>query len=114
MSGIPGVTRHARERMAEYHGRDLTRDEWLAVVLSILDGRSLLVRRAGEHAGEIHDVTVAGVTLRLVWQPVSGHVVTALEDRRTTCRMAAKKRDGRTRASVRIGRGFYDRNGERI
>jgi hypothetical protein len=100
--------------MEQYHGRDLTRAEWLAVVLAILDGRSVLVRRAGERSGEIHDVTVSGVTIRFAWEPVHGHIVTTLRDTRTTCKVAARVRDSRGRASVRIGRGFYDREGNRI
>jgi hypothetical protein len=111
---IPGVTRHARDRMAEYHGRDLTRDEWLAVVLAILEGRTVMVRRAGEHSGEIHDVTVGGLVLRFAWEPLKGQIVTTLRDQRHTCRKAARARDGRLRGSVRIGRGFYDHKGERI
>lgn len=111
---IPGVTRHARDRMAEYHGRDLTREEWLAAVLAILDGRSVLVRRAGEHSGEIHDVAVGGLVLRFAWEPIKGQIVTTLQGQRHTCRKSARTRDARLRGTVRIGRGFYDHDGNRL
>lgn len=111
---IPGVSKHARQRMVEHHGRDLTKAEWHQVVLDVIDGRSVVVRRAGEHSGEIHDVVVAGMTFRVAWEPMRGHIVTVLRDTRTTCRISARYRGGRGRASIKIGRGFYDREGNRI
>lgn len=63
---IPGVTSHARERMVERHGRDLTRAEWLAVVLDILDGRATLLRIGS--AGDTYAVQLGAMTLRIVWR----------------------------------------------
>ena len=74
----PGVSLHARERMAEHHGRDLTRAEWLGVVLAILD-RTALLLRVGP-SGEWWAVAVGAVTLRVVWLPAAGTIATVLAD----------------------------------
>jgi hypothetical protein len=100
--------------MEQYHGRDLTRAEWRAVLLAVIDGASVLVCKAGQNSGEIHDVSVSGQFFRLVWDPVTARVVTVLQDQRKTCKAAARVRGPSRRASVRIGRGFYDREGNRI
>ncbi|RVT96208.1 hypothetical protein EOD42_13915 [Rhodovarius crocodyli] len=79
---VPGVTLHARERMLERHGRDLTRLEWLHAVMSILDRRALLLSSKIQSNGwaECWAVTVGAVTIRMMWSPDRAHVLTVLDD----------------------------------
>jgi len=74
---IPGVTLHARTRMAERIGRDLSRAEWLAVVASILDGTATLLMRDGRR-GEHYAVAVGAMMVRVAWQPDQGLIATVL------------------------------------
>lgn len=111
---IPGVSTHAGERMAEHHGRDLTAEEWRAVVLAVCDRRAVLVREAYMASGAIYDVELVGMRFRVVWKPESGIIATVLQDCASTSQRASQaKREG-IRSSVRMGRGFYDREGNRI
>lgn len=74
---IPGVGAHARDRMAERLGRDLTREEWLDAVERLTGGqlaRLCLTPNGSEHY--LHEL--GGVALRLVWRPDLGMVVTVL------------------------------------
>lgn len=78
---IPGVGAHARDRMAERIGRDLTRVEWLDAVARILDSRAArlyVMPNGSEHY--LHDV--GGVLVRLVWMPEWALVVTVMEAER--------------------------------
>lgn len=110
---IPGVSRHARDRMLERHGRDLTRAEWIAVVSAILDRKALLVRSTPGH-GDLYDVTLVGITLRVAWNPTAGIVTTVLADHSATSRRAQLARKATLRTTVRIGRGWYDKDGNRL
>ena len=76
-TGIPGITTHARERMAEIHGRDLTRAEWLRVMFAILDRRSVLCSRQ-PNGSEIHGVEIAGFSIWLAYHPDRAKIVTVL------------------------------------
>lgn len=111
---IPGVSTHARERMAEHHGRDLTLVEWLAVVSAILDRRAVLVREAYMASGAIYDVELVGMRFRVVWKAESGIIATVLQDCASTSQRASLAKRAGIRASIRMGRGFYDREGNRI
>lgn len=111
---IPGVSNHARERMVERHGRDLTRAEWLAVVLAIIDRRAVLVRLGHGGAGDIYDVELGSVRLRLIWNPGAGVVTTVLHDGAACTRKAEQAKRAGIRTSVRIGRGYYDKEGNRL
>lgn len=78
MNYLPGVCHHARMRMAQRHGRDLTRLEWLGLVSDILEGRAPLLRSGS--AGETYAVQLGAVTLRVVWRPDWGAVATVLPE----------------------------------
>lgn len=109
---IPGVSRHARERMAERHGRDLTRDEWLALVADILEGRSVLLHgMPPDGSGECHLCQVAGVPVRVMWQPMAGLVTTVLGDADSKVAAVANAKRGRIRQSLYAGGGW--RRGKR-
>lgn len=73
---IPGVTSHARDRAEQRLGRDLELEEWLAVVLDILDGRAALVRRF--NGGECYSVAVSGIAFNVWWAPGPGCITTVL------------------------------------
>ena len=74
---VPGVCAHARNRMVERFGRDLTREEWLGAVESITAGRlALLCAMPSGSEHYLHEI--GGVRLRLVWVPERGEVVTVL------------------------------------
>jgi hypothetical protein len=75
---IPGVSRHARDRMQERHGRDLTRTEWRGAVLDIIDRRATLLSVAPN--GEIWAVGIGCLTIRMVWRPEHGLIATVLAD----------------------------------
>lgn len=111
---IPGVSKHARDRMLERHGRDLTRAEWLHVVMQILDRKALLVSAPGGSAGELYDVELVGVTLRVAWNPQRAVIATVLADHSATTRKAQLARRSTIRTTVRIGRGWYDKDGNRV
>ena len=64
---IPGVSDHAHDRMIERLGRDLTRDEWLAVVLAIVERRAVLLCSAD--GSEHYLWTLGEVAMRLIWVP---------------------------------------------
>lgn len=108
---IPGVTHHARTRMAERYGRDLTRMEWLALVLAIIDGRAVRLRAMPENgSGEIYAVSISGLALRVVWQPLGGAVVSVLAPEHQGTRYHAEN-PGRIRKSLLTGGGW--RRGKR-
>lgn len=73
----PGITHHARARMVERIGRDLTREEWRALVLDIIDGRAVLVRRNGD-GKELYAVQVGSITVQAWWAPQGGCVTTIM------------------------------------
>lgn len=99
---IPGVTHHARQRMAERHGRDLTPAEWLALVCDILDGRAVLLRAMPPNgSGEIWAVRMGDMALRVVWQPLDGSVVSVLADEHSGNRHL-DERKGRVRKSLYV------------
>lgn len=98
---IPGVSHHARQRMQERLGRDLTRAEWLAAVAAILEGRALLLcvqPCGGEHY--LHEV--GGVALRLIWRPAQAMVVTVLPAEWGASAVIRTARAGPVRKSLRL------------
>lgn len=109
---IPGVSKHARERMVERHGRDLTRDEWLALVADILDGRTVVLHAPGAAGGggEHHLCQVGTLAVRVVWVPHSGTVATVLGDGQSLAAIEHVKA-GRVRKSLLTGGGW--RRGKR-
>lgn len=80
---IPGVTRHAQERLADHYGIVASKAAWLEAVMSILDRRALLVRVQGtpgrdDLLSEVYALTLAGQAIEVVWKPSVGAVVTVL------------------------------------
>jgi len=77
LPAIPGVSGHARDRMVERMGRDLTRTEWRKLVLDIIERRAVLVRSGG-HGADLYAVTVGPVVVQAWWSPDTGAVKTIL------------------------------------
>lgn len=76
-------TDHARRRMAERWGTDLTEAEWRAAMLTVLQakesgsGQAILERRTA--AGpELWHVKVGCAALRMVWNPAAARFTTVL------------------------------------
>lgn len=72
---IPGVCAHARDRMAERIGRDLTKPEWLELVEAITAGRLPLLCVQPE-GGHHYLAEIGAVRVRLVWRPDWGKIAT--------------------------------------
>lgn len=77
----PCVSWHARERMAERHGRDLTYAEWVSAVADILERRAVLLSAHGDV--QCWAVTVGPIVLRMMWSPGTANVMTVLADEQT-------------------------------
>ena len=73
----PGVSTHARQRMFERMGRDLTRQEWADAVLDIVDRRAILVRVSTDR-NELYAVAIGGVVAQMWWLPDEALIVTVL------------------------------------
>ena len=73
---IPGVTRHAMERAAERIGRDLSRDEWRAVVAALVERRALVLAVDGVRV--TYAVALGALHLTVVWCETDAAVVTVL------------------------------------
>lgn len=106
---IPGVTRHARDRAEERLGRDLTREEWLGLVATILEGRAVLL--CFQENAEHYLATVSGVPLRVVWRPDLGQVVTVLRADMAAAQAIENARGSRLRPSLRFAAHY--RQGKR-
>lgn len=108
---IPGVGAHARDRVAERLGRDLTRDEWLAAVEAITGGRA--VRLAVTDGGAEHYLhELGGVRLRLVWRPDLAMIVTVLPAEWTVDKQSAKTKAGPVRRTLHVCAKF--KGGKRL
>lgn len=98
---LPGVSDHARERAALRLGRDLTREEWLAVVASILTGGAVMQGR--EPTGVEHYlVQVGAMPFRAVWNPATAVIVTVKDMEMEVCKAARLAKASKGRASLRI------------
>lgn len=74
---VNGVSDHARERMVEYLGRDLTDHEWSLVVMQILNREALLIRIQGRNS-ELLRVEIGGVPFTVAWRPMGATIATVL------------------------------------
>jgi hypothetical protein len=102
---IPGVTLHARARMVERFGRDLTRAQWLEVVAAVVDRRGLMV--SAKHNCEIWLVGLGALRLALVWSPGSAAIVTVKDpDEFGISNRSDRAREGRVRSSLVIPGGY--------
>jgi hypothetical protein len=108
---IPGVCAHARNRMAERLGRDLTRDEWLAAVAGIVDRRLTLLGTPQEHT-EHWLLELPGLAARLVWRTDRGEVVTVTPASWPTSAVIDARRRAPPKKSLR--RFAHYRGGERL
>lgn len=106
MSYIPGVTLHARQRMAERMGRDLTRDEWLGAVAAITGGQTLLLHLHPDGV-EQHLYVVGGMPVRLVWCPTTAQVLTVNDATRRAAACIDHAREGRTRKTFKRNAHFH-------
>lgn len=75
---IPGVSHHARERMVERWGRDLTPAEWAETWGQIASGKAALLTRVD--AGEIRAVALGGMVFRMAWKPDTRVIATVLPE----------------------------------
>lgn len=99
MNSVMGVSRHAQERAVLRLGRDLTRSEWLAAILAIVERRAVLLCRQDDMS-EIYLVAVASITARVVWNPFQAQIVTVLPNDTTSLSPAAENaRNGEDRQS---------------
>lgn len=108
---VPGVGAHARDRMAERIGRDLTRAEWLDAVARILDRRATLLCRmpnGSEHY--LHEL--GGVALRLVWRPDLAIVVTIMPVEFRSSAMVQRSKGAPLRRSLAVCTKF--KGGKRL
>lgn len=81
MSGfefIPGVSVHARERMIERFGADLTRQQWLEVVGKIVNREAVLVS-AMLTGKEYWLVEIGGLRIRVGWSPDAAIIMTVVD-----------------------------------
>jgi hypothetical protein len=69
--------RHARRRAFERYGLELNMRTRRGIVEAIRTGRSRPVRR-GSNRTTVHDVDVAGTTVRVVYDSERGELVTFL------------------------------------
>lgn len=98
---IPGVTKHARERMEERFGRDLPTDAWLELVAAIIDRRAVLMRRTG-HTEE-YRVDLRGLVIEAAWCPDAATVVSVKDpDAMGASAAADSARAGKLRAAGRV------------
>ena len=102
MTGAPpsrsilGVTHHARARMAEYYGRDLTREEWLAVVESIVMRSAAVLSYSDKDGYVVYAVPALGTTIRVIWRPDKAVIITVLgEDHANHRRVAGYQANAR-------------------
>lgn len=86
---ILGVTNHARARMAEYYGRDLTREEWLAVVESIVMRTASVLSYSDKDGFVVYAVPAMGTTIRVIWRPDRALIITVLGDKYSNHRSIA-------------------------
>ena len=77
MAQIPDVSGHARLRMAERYGHDLSDAAWMTLVEAILARRVVMVRH-GRNGGEVYACPIGAMTVRVVWSPQHGVVMTVL------------------------------------
>lgn len=107
MTGIPHVSNHARERAAERIGRHLTRVEWNAVILSIVDRRAALLLREKD-GRELWLAPCGPITLRLAWAPDTATIITVLpDDEAAIYRGSAAMKSRPVRASFREPSHFH-------
>ncbi len=98
---IPGVGAHARDRMAERMGRDLTREEWLAAVAAIVERRAVLLG-VMPNGSEHYWHEVGGVPVRLVWRPEWALVATVLPIEMPAARRVAEAKGSPVRQTLRV------------
>lgn len=79
MTPIMSVTTHAQERAAQRLGRALSRREWLAIILDIVERRALLLGD-GRNGQVIYLVEVGSVPMRVVWSPERALALTVLPE----------------------------------
>lgn len=74
------VTKHARSRMAEYYGRDLTNEEWLVVVESIVMRTAQALSYDDQNGYVVYAVPAMGTTIRVIWRPDVASLITVLSE----------------------------------
>jgi hypothetical protein len=82
--------------MAEYYGRDLTREEWLAVVESIVMRTAPALSYDDVGGYVVYAVPAMGTTIRVIWRPDKAVVITVLgEDHSNHRRVAGYQANAR-------------------
>lgn len=111
VENIHGIAKHARERMVERYGFDLTPAQWAQVWGDIQAGRATLLSRQ-PHGSDVMAVALGCVTLRVAVNRASGVVVSVLAPHhQTTVRVQESRREGRIRPVIIIPGGW--KRGER-
>jgi hypothetical protein len=100
MKHLPGIAQHARERMEEIHGRDLTTAEWLEVMLALIDRRSTLCS-VQPNGSEIHAVEIAGLRIWVVYYSDRAVVVTVLPSSTPSFEAAYTRKAGTIRTVLK-------------
>lgn len=75
---LPHVTKHARDRMIEYFGRDLEPGEWEVVIAAVQRGQAACMSLAERDGYGIYAVSVGGFAPRFSWRFETQMVVTVL------------------------------------
>jgi hypothetical protein len=108
------VADHARERMVERHGRDLTDERWCAAVTAIAERRAMRLRANTDGGGEFWLwEPVAGLRFLLVWKAELRMVVTVLADEHALPAPVQKAKTGRVRELVTHSPGRWLRGAYR-
>jgi hypothetical protein len=75
--------------MAEYYGRDLTREEWLVVVESIVMRTAPALSYSDKDGYVVYAVPSMGTTIRVIWRPDRSVIITVLGDKYANHRSVA-------------------------
>lgn len=82
--------------MTEYYGRDLTRDEWLAVVEAIVMRTAQVLSFSDKGGYVVYAVPAMGTTIRVIWRPDVAAIITVLcEDHANHRRVAGYQANAR-------------------
>lgn len=79
---------HACKRFNDHYGFDPTADEWNTAIAAIRERRALLVAKQPD-GNEIWAVEIRGHSVRLIWNPARGILITTVPPERRSLRKQA-------------------------